>query len=131
MKKQFLAMGALLLSSALFASPATEGQDTELFLKPFLKKTSHQLSLHIGSTLPRTMQMIANEGYRVTGLGSHFQELAEKLERGDRLVVTAPASFGIVFTDATTDEASAKKTTLPKCLTELGRAKMLMSSSTI
>lgn len=62
------------------------------------------LSINVGCNLPGTRQMItANEFYE-SGLGGHFREVARVLKEGGRILVTAPASFGVVFTNGKQSE---------------------------
>lgn len=51
-----------------------------------------------GSAIPATMQIISQDHFQITGLGAHFRELSRVMKEGGRLLVTAPASYDIVFT---------------------------------
>lgn len=53
------------------------------------------LSINVGCNLPSTH---SKEGRRF-GLGPHVDEIARVIHSGGKAVVTAPASFGIVFTN--------------------------------
>ncbi len=57
------------------------------------------LSINVGCNLNRTMQVITQDHYAVTGLGGHFREIARVLKEGGELVIAAPASLDVVFTD--------------------------------
>ncbi len=56
------------------------------------------LSINVGCNLPITDTVNQSEGQRV-GFEPHFTEMARVLEGGGRAVVTAPTSFGVVFTN--------------------------------
>lgn len=72
------------------------------------KKFDVALSINVGCNLPRTMQMVSTDRYTVSGLGAHFREIARVMKEGGRLLVAAPASFGILFTDAKCNEQEVK-----------------------
>lgn len=63
------------------------------------QKFDKALSVNVGCNLNRTMQIISENQYAVSGLGAHFREVERVLKDGGQLLVTAPASFGVVFTD--------------------------------
>jgi SAM-dependent methyltransferase len=63
------------------------------------QKFDNALSVNAGCNLQRTMQTISADQYAVSGLGAHFREVQRVLKEGGHLLVTAPASFGVVFTD--------------------------------
>lgn len=53
------------------------------------------LSINVGYNLPNNS---VTEDKREVGFGQHFKEMARVLEKGGRAIVTAPTSFGEVFT---------------------------------
>jgi len=77
------------------------------------------LSVNVGCNLQRTMQIISEKQYSVTGLGAHFREVERVLKDGGNLLVTAPASFGVVFTDAKSSEKAVMKH-IDQVLTKIG-----------
>lgn len=119
MKKNLLALGILAYSATLGAHNPIKGMDAELFLKPYLKEVSNQLvyevgqqvqekpsslydlalSLHKGGQLTRTIQTVSEGGMQVSGLGAHLREMADAMKIGGEAIISAPASYGIVFTD--------------------------------
>jgi len=58
------------------------------------------LSINVGCNLPSTTKVYE----KMKGLGPHIKEMARVLKDGGIAVVTAPASFGTVFTDGTAQE---------------------------
>lgn len=109
-KRLFLTLG-ISLSVSLFASPdyivGSNGMDGRIFLDPniseLLDKTD-AVSINIGSQLPSTTHIVSTEICKEIGLGAHFKNMAQKVEENARVVVTAPASYGIVFTDDSCSE---------------------------
>jgi ubiquinone/menaquinone biosynthesis C-methylase UbiE len=71
------------------------------------------LSINVGCNLPSTIQLLE----KMVGLGPHLQEIARVLKKNGRAIVTAPASFGIVFTNGVPKEAVLKH--IAKVLAEL------------
>jgi len=65
--------------------------------------------IHVGTTLPSTMHLVSQDQYQVIGMGAHFRELSRVLKEGGRLLVAAPASYDVVFTDGTLSETEASK----------------------
>lgn len=57
------------------------------------------LSINLGCILPTSMQSFSKKELHLSGLGAHFSELHRVLKDGGRLLISAPASFDIVFTD--------------------------------
>lgn len=62
------------------------------------KKFDMALSIDVGCNLPGS---VATSGDHdpINSLERHFQEIARVMKEGGRLLVAAPASFGILFTD--------------------------------
>jgi ubiquinone/menaquinone biosynthesis C-methylase UbiE len=58
------------------------------------------LSINVGCNLPSTMRVCE----KMVGLGPHINEMARVLKQGGKAIVTAPASFGVIFTDGTSKE---------------------------
>lgn len=58
------------------------------------------ISINVGCNLPSTpsLKYFPNE---IIGLGAHIDEMARTLKVGGTVIVTAPASFEVVFTDGT------------------------------
>lgn len=110
-------IGALLMGTALFADPV----DQELFLNAHLsdltgkvvfqggqallpeQKNSfeHALSVNIGKNLPSAVYVVSKDATQVTGLSAHIQDIADSLKVGGKAIITAPASYDVVFTDNT------------------------------
>ncbi len=114
MKKRLLIALGLSLSVASFAASeyqaGSNGLDGRLFLDPHVGTLADQteaVSINIGSQLPSTMHIVSTEDIcKEIGLGAHFKTIAQKLEANAHVVVTAPASYVVVFTDDTcSDEA--------------------------
>src|SRR6266568_7589295 len=61
-------------------------------------KFSLALSINVGCNLPTTSIAEHNGNVRAVGFEPHFTEMARVLEDGGRAVVTAPTSFGEIFT---------------------------------
>ncbi|KKU87461.1 hypothetical protein A3A64_02725 [Candidatus Gottesmanbacteria bacterium RIFCSPLOWO2_01_FULL_48_11] len=59
------------------------------------------LSINVGCNLPLTSSVGADGTSRQVGFLPHFTEIARVLKDGGRAIVTAPASFGEVFTTGT------------------------------
>lgn len=57
------------------------------------------VSIDVGSHLERSMQIIFEDHFHVAGLGGHMRETARVLKQGGRALITAPASYDVVFTD--------------------------------
>ncbi|MCC5832423.1 MAG: class I SAM-dependent methyltransferase [Chlamydiales bacterium] len=68
------------------------------------QKFDYALSVNVGCNLQRTMQTISSEQFAVSGLGAHFHEVGRVLKEGGRLLVSAPASLGVLFTDGNQPE---------------------------
>lgn len=68
------------------------------------------LSINVGCNLPNTHTVSVNEPDRgldysqVVGFEPHFEEMARVLQSGGKAVVTAPTSFGEVFTRGTREK---------------------------
>lgn len=58
------------------------------------------LSINVGCNLPSTIQI----GEKMVGLGPHIKEMERVLKEGSMAIVTAPASFGTVFTNGVLKE---------------------------
>lgn len=114
-------MKKLLLTIFVFACTfAIEAQnlDEKIFLEPHLskladkvafqggselaldKKSSYEygLSVNCGTNLPPTTQIISKKQVKVVGLGAHLSELADSLKENGIAIITAPASYDVVFT---------------------------------
>ncbi len=109
MKKYTTLTVGLLMSLSLFANQPSvkEGLDDQLFLQPYLNELtgqSTQISVNIGARLPSTTHFISDEVCKEMGLGTHFKLMAEKCETAAKVIVTAPASFGVLFTDNSSSE---------------------------
>jgi SAM-dependent methyltransferase len=59
------------------------------------------ISVNVGCNLPSTTVL---EGGKKVGLGPHMYEIARVLKNQGMAVITAPASFGVVFTDGTSKD---------------------------
>ncbi len=57
------------------------------------------LSVNTGCQLPPTSHMATQGQFQVVGLGAHFRELARVLKEGGNLLVVAPVSSGVLFTE--------------------------------
>lgn len=69
----------------------------------------HALSVNIGSSLPSTMHVVADDIYHVEGLGVHCQEIARVLKNGGEATIVAPGSYGVLFTNGACSEDEAMK----------------------
>lgn len=114
MKKHLLTF--LILASAPLLN--AENYDEKLFLEPHLsslagkvafqggselaqdQKSSYEyaLSVNCGIHLPPTTQIISKKQMKVVGLGAHLSDIADSLKDNATAVITAPASYDIVFT---------------------------------
>lgn len=100
MKKQFAMLLGLCVCTSAFAASQL---DESVFVDPniSLAGKSALVNRNIGCNIPSTKQIVSNDGFQVTGLGAHFRDLANKVKSGNRAVITAPASYDVVFTDGT------------------------------
>ncbi len=80
------------------------------------------LSINVGCNLKQTMQTISAKKYTTSGLGAHFREAQRVLKDGGQLFVTAPASFGVVFTDGKHSDKEVNAH-IQKVLTKIGSSK--------
>lgn len=116
--KTKISLAVLFLGASLFAA---QPADEELFLKPHLadlagkvvfeggeslaseKKATydHAISVNIGKNLPTSLQFVTKDDAKELGLAVHMKEIAMSLKANGTAVITAPASYGIVFTDST------------------------------
>ena len=78
------------------------------------------LSINVGAGLQSTTQVVSENSYQVAGLGGHFQEISRVLKKGGHLVVAAPASFDVIFTDGKTDQRDAVNH-IRKALRKIGK----------
>ncbi|MBI2810923.1 MAG: class I SAM-dependent methyltransferase [Candidatus Melainabacteria bacterium] len=63
------------------------------------------LSINVGCNLPSGgIAFDKEQAPYPTGLGAHFKEMARVLKKGGTCIVTAPTSFGVVFSDGACDE---------------------------
>lgn len=62
------------------------------------------LSINVGCNLPNTRFAKEGDETREVGFAPHFTEISRVLEEGGRAVVTAPTSFGVIFTDGSRSE---------------------------
>lgn len=67
------------------------------------------ISVNVGCNLPKTVHTATGESFEVTGLDAHFKELARVMKEEGKILVTAPASFDIVFTYAGCDDRAVYK----------------------
>lgn len=115
MKRWFgLSASVALLAGTLCA----EGVDERVFLAPHLAEVAGQVafkggeglaqdkkgsfayavSYNVGVHLPSTTHVVTGEKFQVIGLGAHLKEITESLQPQGKAVITAPASFGVLFT---------------------------------
>lgn len=100
MKKQLAMLLGLCVCTSAFAASQL---DESVFVDPniSLAGKSALVNRNIGCNIPSTQHVVSNDGFKVTGLGAHFRDLAGKVKTGNRAVITAPASYDVVFTDGT------------------------------
>lgn len=58
----------------------------------------HALSKNIGMHLPSTLHVVSQDACRVTGLAAHIHTIADSLKDNGVAIITAPASYAVVFT---------------------------------
>lgn len=133
MKKKILMAAALWMSAvAVAAGPYNRTQsmdlgiDYALFLKPYvdaeLKEISGQVLLNTGcgfaySPHDNNLYMSFDE----TELNSHFNELSYAVKEGTRLLIAAPASYGVLFTDGTHLESETQEH-IQQVLSKIGKS---------
>jgi len=79
------------------------------------------LSINVGCNLPNTFPTPQGETKLPVGFNPHFTEMARVLEKGGRAIVTAPTSFGEVFTRGDKLETEVA-TAIQKELDEIGNS---------
>jgi SAM-dependent methyltransferase len=81
----------------------------------------HAISINVGCNLPCTTRLFNQDGQKqLVGLEPHVREMARTLKAGGTAIVTAPASFGIVFTNGTDKEAVSAH--IQEVLSKIGNA---------
>lgn len=109
------------------------GTDCKLFLNPFveseLKECCAQIAVdagqglaqgefapntfdravcvNIGTAIPSTLHILSDNQFLEAGLGPQLCEIARVMNEGGRLMVAAPASYGVVFTNGSVPEEAA------------------------
>lgn len=114
MKKKLLFALGVSMSLSLYAAgdyqAGGHGLDGKLFLDPHVSELVDKtatVSVNVGSNLPSTTHIVSTELCKEIGLGAHFKNLAQGLQESGRVIVAAPASYGVVFTDnSSTEEAT-------------------------
>jgi len=111
MKKWALGLLGLVVSTALYAADyaGSEQLDGKIFLDRYINELAHQtaaVSINIGTSLPSTRHIISTDVCKEVGLGAYFKNMAKDVTPSTRVVVTAPASFGAVFTDSSCEEGT-------------------------
>lgn len=66
------------------------------------------LSINVGSNLPDTFSVNAEEGTRQYGLGPHIQEMARVLKEDGIILLSAPTSLDVVFSNGMETEETIK-----------------------
>jgi hypothetical protein len=115
MKKQLFSLSfCLALASSVIASNV----DEKIFLEPHLAHLAgkavfnaghelapsqlhtfeHALSQNIGTSLPSTVHRVSKSDCRVIGLAAHMKQIADSLKGNGSAIITAPASYGVLFT---------------------------------
>lgn len=112
MKKQTLTLlSFLLFSSALIAN---EHVEDKVFVRPFVAKVTESMAKHttkgkhsvanvmainVGTNIPAGL-IVTKEG-KNHGLYAYIADIAKKMEKNGAAIITAPASYDVVFTDGT------------------------------
>lgn len=117
---------SLSLLAALFLVPAFANEalrvDEKVFIRPFVTKVSEELalqaqkegktansaeklpaliSINVGCNIPSSSQLLTKEGCREMGLSAYIAEIAKGMGVNGTAVITAPASYDVVFTNGT------------------------------
>lgn len=133
MKNKILMAMALWMSAvAVAAGPYNRvqymdlGMDYELFLKPYvdeeLGEISGEVLLNTGcgfAYCPGDKKSYIS--FDETELNTHFNELSYAMKEGTRLLIAAPASYGILFTDGTQLESDVEKH-IQQVLSKIGKS---------
>lgn len=100
-KLSLFAIGFLVCSSVVFADSVEE----KVFVQPFVSKVAKGnagaakvVALNVGTNIPSGL-IATKEGTH--GLNSYMADIAKKMEAGGMAVISAPASYDVVFTDGT------------------------------
>lgn len=120
MSRQMAKLFSLACGMALFVIPhslSASTADETLFLEPSLSALSgkvvfeggqeliaekkqtfeHAISKNIGIHLPSTTHIVTKNECKVVGLSTHFLELNDSLKKNGEAIITAPASYDVVF----------------------------------
>jgi len=137
MKKRMLTFGVLLTSAVAFASlpvvsqDISRGTDSELFLNPFiesaLKEVSGQVVVDVGcglaphAAMRTNIHVVSQDQYQTTDFSDHFCEIANTMKEGEHLMIAAPASYGVIFTDGSRPEEAAYQH-IAQVLSKIGKS---------
>lgn len=80
------------------------------------------VSINMGAELPSTLEAVKKDQRELTGLGAHCQELARVLKPGAEAIIAAPASFDVVFADASCDAGRVQEH-IQQVLAKIGKSK--------
>ncbi len=130
MYKKYLSLA--LLGVGIFGCPGhgkANVADEKLFLEPHLAHLAgkavyqagkdlqqqqrntceYAISVNCGVNLAATTHVVSKNERKVAGLGAHMQEIADSLKENGSAIVTAPASYGVVFTSGAGSKEEVEK----------------------
>ncbi len=131
MQKPIVMIAAALFMgvTAIAGIPINQGIDRALFLDPFVesevKHISDLIVLDAGCGMASIAEAVTQEGATLCGsdpeeeIGAQFNELAQAMKAGGRLMVAAPASYGILFTDGSQPDVIVQQH-IDEVLTKIG-----------
>lgn len=103
-KKQLLDQAQALVQKAGVDSQISFSMG-ELEKLPYATET-FDLALNINAEIgePSTTHILSHNQYNEMGFGAHFREIARVMKEEGRLIVAAPASYDVVFSDGSRPE---------------------------
>ncbi len=66
-------------------------------------------SVNMSASMPSTMYVMSENECHEVGLGVYFSEIGRVMKEGAQLIVAAPASYDVVFTDGTIGEEMVRE----------------------